>query len=247
MELSVIIPAYKAEREIEATVRSTFSYLTTHAIEHEILVVSDGSPDRTVEIVKSLTDSIPTLRLLEYTENHGKGFAVRKGMLQAAGQYRLFMDADNSTTIDHIQKMMPELKSGYGVVIASIRAKGHNVLKGEPWYRTILGRVSNIYTQIVILPGIRDTQRGFKVFTKEAATDIFSHALIDRFGFDIEALALARRFGYKIKEVPITWKNDAERSTVKLSAYIQVLLDTLRIKWWLMTGKYPRATMKHHG
>ncbi len=246
MELSVIIPAYHAEREIEATVRSVFSYLSEHNITHEIIVVPDGSKDRTAAIVTSLVAEIPTLTLIEYPHNRGKGYAVRKGMLQATGSYRLFMDADNSTTIDHVAKMLPLFKEGYDVVIASIGLHDSQVSSGsEPLWRRVFGKLGNKFIQLMAVPGISDTQRGFKVLSADAAHAIFSHSHVDRFAFDIELLALARRFGYKIKEVAINWKNDSAHSTVSSATYIQVLLETIRIRWWLMTGKYPHATIKH--
>jgi len=241
MHLSVIIPAKNEEKFIEATVTSVFEYLKAHNIEHEILVVTNKSTDKTGEIVEKLrATTIPTVRLLDYPQNGGKGFAVRVGMLQAKGDFRLFMDADNSTKIDQLKNMMLYFEQGYGVVIGSIRAPGHEVVQGsEPWYRIFLGRMAGWYTRIVLLPGILDTQRGFKIVTAKAAQDIFSRSKITQFGFDMEMLALARKFGYKIKEVPIKWHNDPNTAShPRLSAYIQVLLDTLRIKRDLLLGRY---------
>lgn len=241
MYLSVIIPAKNEERFIEATVASVFEYLTAHDIEHEILVVTNRSTDKTGEIVEKLhVTTIPTVRLLDYPKNGGKGFAVRAGMLQAKGDYRLFMDADNSTKIDQLERMMPYFKNGYDVVIGSIRAPGFEVVKGsESWLRIFLGRLAGWYTRIILLPGILDTQRGFKIVTAKAAQDIFSRSKITQFGFDMEMLALARKFGYKIKEVPVKWHNDPNtESHPRLSSYIQVLLDTLRIKRDLLLGRY---------
>ena len=241
MYLSVIIPAKNEERFIGATVASVFKYLTEHDIEHEILVVTNHSTDKTSQIVNDLHNStVPAVHLLDYPKNGGKGFAVRQGMLHAKGDYRLFMDADNSTNIDQLQHMMPYFNQGYDVVIGSIRAPGHQVVRGsEPWYRIFLGRLAGWYTRIVLLPGILDTQRGFKIVSAKAAHDIFSRSKITQFGFDMEMLALARKFGYKIKEVPVKWHNTPNtESHPRLSAYIQVLLDTLRIKRDLLLGRY---------
>lgn len=245
MHLSVIIPAHNGEkRNIKDTVEAVFAYLEGRGFPYEIIVVSNSSTDNTVKIIKELMTAMPTLKLLDYPNRKGKGFAVREGMLHATGKFRLFMDDDNSTSIDHIESMMPYFEEGYDVVIGSIRAPGHKVLGGsEPWYRIFLGRLSSLYTQTVLLPGILDTQRGFKIFSEKAAQDIFSRSRIDQFGFDMEALALARKFGYKIKEAPVVWKNDSLNSSVRLSDYVQVLLDTLRIKRDLLTGKYAHATM----
>lgn len=245
MELSVIIPTKNDREHIEATIRSVFDYLSKKNISHEIIVVANKSTDGTVGIVEKLQTEIPSIKLLNYPNTGGKGFAVREGMLRATGDYRLFMDADNSTTIDHIDRMLPHFHQGYDVVIGSIRVPGHKVISGsEPWYRLLIGQLSNVYTRIILLPGIYDTQRGFKIISAKASDKIWPIMRITQFGFDMELLALARRFGFKIKEVPITWKNDEKNSHVKISSYIQVLLDTLRIKWWLMTGSYSHATMK---
>ncbi len=240
MNLSVIIPAYNEEKHIRKTVESIYQYLYGKNLEHEILVVSDGSTDKTNDIVESMFSVIPTLKLIGYPENRGKGFAVRQGMLKAEGQYRLFTDADNATSIDHIEKMMPYFQQGYEVVIASIAIKGSVVASGsEPIWRRSFGKMGNLFIQLMAVPGIRDTQRGFKMVTAKAAQDIFSKATIDRWGFDIEMLALARKFGYKTKEVPITWKNDPNTTShPRLSAYFQVLMETVKIRWNLMTGKY---------
>ncbi len=240
MYLSVIIPAYNEEKHIRKTIESIYRYLTGKNIEHEIIVVTDGSTDKTDDIVRSMLAAIPTLQLLEYTQNKGKGFVVRQGMLKAGGQYRLFTDADNSTTIDHIEKMMPYFQRGYEVVIASIGLKESRVSSGsEPFYRVLFGKMGNLFIQLVVLPGISDTQRGFKIVTAKAAQNIFPKLTIDRWGFDVEILALARKFGYKIKEVPITWKNDPNTAShPRLSAYFQVLMETVKIRWNLITGKY---------
>lgn len=238
MYLSVIIPAYNEEKNIENTVRSVFNYLKNKNMEHEIIVVTDGSTDRTADITRSLKGEILTLELVEFEKNKGKGFAVKTGMLKAKGDFRLFADADNSTTIDHFEKMTPYFHQGYDVVIASIALKGaHIALGSEPVWRRIFGKMGNLFIQIMAVPGIHDTQRGFKIFTAEAAEKIFPKLTVERWGFDIEALALARKFGYKIKEVPIDWKN-APESRVRLNAYFQVLMETVKIRWNLLTGKY---------
>src|SRR3989344_4775295 len=169
MFLSVVIPAYNEEKNIEKTVRSVFSYLKEKSIEHEILVVTDGSKDKTNDIVRSLKMETPTLELLEYEQNKGKGFAVKLGMLRAKGDLRLFTDADNSTPINHLDKFMPYISEGYSVVIGSIAISGHKVAAGsEPVWRRVFGKLGNLFIQVMAVPGIHDTQRGFKLFTSEA-------------------------------------------------------------------------------
>lgn len=242
MKLSVIIPARNEESNIKNTIENVFSYLSGKNIDHEIIVVENNSKDRTVEILKSLTPQVPSLEIMQLVVDpprSAKGYAVKKGMLKAVGDIRLIMDADNSTTIDHIEKMMPFFDQGYGVVIGSIALKGAVVAGGsEPGWRRLFGKMGNLFIQIMAVPGIHDTQRGFKLFTAKAVNDIFSKMTIDGWGWDIEALALARKFKHKIKEVPVNWKNDIIHSKVNLKAYIQVLLETIRVRWNLITGKY---------
>jgi dolichyl-phosphate beta-glucosyltransferase len=239
MYLSVIIPSYNEAKNIENTVKSIYSYLNSQNIEHEIIVIVDGAKDNTADIVRGMLGHIPTLKLEDNKENHGKGYVVRQGMLIAKGDYRVFTDADNSTSIDHIKIMMPYFDQGYDVVIGSIGIAGAKVSQGsESMIRILAGKMGNLWIRFWAVPGIHDTQRGFKIVSSKAAQDIFSKMVIDRFAFDIEMLALARRFKYKIKEVPIDWKNDAAGSKVKLSSYINVLLEVLRIRWYLWTGKY---------
>jgi len=236
--LSIIIPAYNEEKRIGATLRSIGSYLSGQSYDYEIIVVSDGSKDKTAESVRSLETEIKNLRVIDNKDNHGKGWVVRQGMMEARGDLRLFTDADNSTSLDHLDKFIPYINDGYGVVIGSIGVAGHKVESGsEPVWRRILGKLGNLFIQIMAVPGIMDTQRGFKLFTAKAAGDIFPKLKITRWGFDIEALALARKFKHKIKEVPVDWKNDAN-SKVGVSAYFQVLIETVKIRWYLLTGQY---------
>jgi dolichyl-phosphate beta-glucosyltransferase len=188
--------------------------------------------------------------------NQGKGGVVRQGMLVARGQIRLFADDDNSTPIEQFDKMIPyfpppggslsDRQAGasggqggtyYDVVIGSRAIKGSELRPPEPFYRQILGKGSNLIIQLVNVPGIWDTQCGFKAFTAEAAERIFKLSRIRGFGFDIEVLALAREFGYRIKEVPVLWIHNPH-SRVRLSTYPKVFLENLKIRWWLLTGAY---------
>lgn len=238
MELSVIIPAKNEEKNIEGTIRSVHGYLTSRNISHEIIVATNNCTDKTDEIVDRLAKEFSQVIHIHPEKCHGKGCAVKQGLLTGTGQVRLFMDADNSTTIDNLERFKAEMAKGYDVVIASIALKGAKVMKGsEPAWRRIFGKMGNLYIQLFAVPGIWDTQRGFKVMTGEAADKIFSKVTIDGFGFDIEMLALARKFGYKIKELAIHWHNDPE-SNVGLNAYFQVLREALTVRWNLMTGRY---------
>jgi dolichyl-phosphate beta-glucosyltransferase len=238
MYLSVIIPAYNEEKRIGKTLDSINEYLSRHDFDWEVIVVNNNSRDNTVQIVQNFKKTIPNLHLLN-EPNKGKGHAVKAGILKATGQYRLFTDADNSTTIDHIERMLPYFQQGYDLVIGSIAAKGARIIRGggEPLWRTILGKLGNKYIQILAVWGIQDTQRGFKMFTTRAVNDIFPRLTIFGWGFDVEVLAIARKFRYKIKEVPIIWNNDPH-SKVNVWAYPQVLMQTLKVWWNLHTGQY---------
>ena len=236
--LSVIIPAYNEERQIKATLEAIYNYFSRQDYLWEAIVVSDGSSDKTVEMVSEFISNKPEFSLIANTLNRGKGFVVRQGMLQAQGDFRLFTDADNSTSIEQVEKLWSYLNEGYDIVIGSIEVPGAVINERAQWYRRFLGRYSKYLIRIVAgLWGIHDTQRGFKCFNAKSARDIFSRTKIDRFGFDIEVLALAKKMGYKIKEVPIVWNNPGG-SHVRLIDYVATLKDLFKIRWYLWNNKY---------
>jgi len=235
--LSVVIPAYNEENRIKKTLESIAEFLARQKYQSEVLVVCDGATDKTAEISKSFFGKISNFRVIENKKNRGKGYVTRQGMLEARGEYRIFMDADNSTSLDQIDRFLPFFKEGYDVVIGDRDLKESKIAVHQSRFKEILGDFGNFLIQSLAVPGIKDTQCGFKVFSKEAAEKIFSKMTIDRWGFDIEALALALKFGYKIKNVPVTWINDSN-SKVKLSGYINTFVELFKIKWNLLTGKY---------
>jgi dolichyl-phosphate beta-glucosyltransferase len=235
--LSVIVPAYNEAERIPLTLLDMDKKLSESGFSYEILVVNDGSKDKTAEVVGKMAKTIPHLVLINNEKNQGKGGVVRDGMLAAKGEYRIFTDADNSTTIEQFEKMLPFFKEGYEVVIGSRAVKGAQLEPPQPFYRQLLGRMSNLIIQIVNLPGIWDTQCGFKAFTAEASERVFSLSKVNGWGFDIEALALARSLGYRVKEIPVRWVNDTA-SHVKLSAYLKVFVENVKIRAWLIIGSY---------
>ncbi len=238
MRLSVIIPAYNEERRLPKTLKEIDKYLSVQPYDYEIIVVSDGSKDKTVDAANSLAPSIKNLKVIDNKENHGKGHSVRQGMLSAKGDYRIFTDADNSTSIDQIEKMFPEFEKGSEVVIGSRDIKGAVIAIPQPWWRIMLGNIFNLIVQTISgLFGIWDTQCGFKGFTRRAVEEIFPKCVIDSFAFDVEILVLAKKMGYKIKEVPITWINDAE-SKVGLKSMIKMLIEVFQIRWNMLNHKY---------
>ena len=238
--LSVIIPAYNEEKRISRVLEATHNYLSRQDFAWEVIVVVDGAQDGTVARVIEFAAGKHGITYIDRKENRGKGFTVRQGMLQAAGRVRLFTDADNSTDIAHFDKMKPLFDSGCDVVICSRDPKdadGARQAVPQPLFKRILGDGGNLFIQAMAVPGIWDTQCGFKAFTDRAALRIFRVSRIDRWGFDIEALALARRFKFKLGIAPAYWIDDAE-THVKLSNYVDVFIDTVKVRWGLIMGRY---------
>lgn len=237
MFLSVVIPAYNEEQRLPNTLKAVLHYLKRQDYTWEIAVVNDGSKDKTADVVREFQVSEPNVKLLQYGNNRGKGYAVRYGMTHTTGQYRLFMDADNSTTIDHFEKFLPHLKEGYNVAIGSRDIAGADIAVHQAKWKELLGDLGNLWIQFWAVPGIKDTQAGFKVFTGKASDDVFSRLTIDRWGFDVEALAVARQRGYKIKELPIHWANDPN-SKVSAKAYLDVLKEVVQVRLNMWKGVY---------
>lgn len=242
MHLSWIIPAYNEEKRIEKGIRQVDAYLRSKTFpgDYEIIVVLDeASRDRTMEIVHGLESSIHGLKLLKVAHK-GKGWAVKQGMLAGEGDFRLFADADNSTDPKYFDAMEPLLVQQCDIVISSRNprdAAGAGRDVEEPWYREIMGMMGNIMIQVIGVWGVWDTQNGFKCFTKRAADVIFSQTLMGGWSFDIEVLALAKKYGLRVGIIPIKWRYE-EQSTVTLGAYINVFVDVFRIRWNLIIGKY---------
>jgi len=238
MYLSVIIPAYNEEKRITKTLFDIDKYLRKQDYQYEIIVVSDGSKDNTAKVVKNLTSQIKCLKIIDNKENHGKGFVVRQGLIEAKGQIRLFTDADNSTSIDQVEKMFPWFDKSFHIIIGSRDIKGAVLDPPQPWHRVFVGNVFNLLVQVIVgLWGIWDTQCGFKALTAKAANNILPQCAIDRWAFDPEILKVGRKLGYNVKEVPIVWVNDPE-SKVKLKGMVKMGFDLLRIRWNLITRKY---------
>jgi len=235
--LSVVIPAYNEEKRISQTLLAIDHYLSQQDYSSEILVVDDGSKDKTAQVVKNFTNLIKNLRLIDNRENHGKGWVVKQGMLEAKGEYRIYIDADNAISLDQIESFWPYLEQGYDLVIGSIAVKGAKIEEGAAWYRRLLGKWSKYLIRLLAIWEIHDSQRAFKLFPAKVAEDIFSRQTIERWGFDIEVLVIAKKLGYRIKELPVTWINPGE-SKVTLKSYWRTLKELLKIKWNLISGKY---------
>ncbi|HSB62021.1 MAG TPA: dolichyl-phosphate beta-glucosyltransferase [Vicinamibacteria bacterium] len=233
--LSVVIPAYNEAERLPRTLERVTAYLAGRGLAHEIVVVDDGSTDGTAERARSCGG--PALAVLRHEPNRGKGYAVRRGMLAARGERRLMTDADLSTPIEELARLEAALAAGHDVAIGSRAVPGANVEVHQPWYREAMGRLFNRLVRLLVLPGLRDTQCGFKLFTARAAETAFSAALLDGFSFDVEALYIARRHGLGVVEVPVTWRNDAA-TRVGLMRGGLAFLDLLRIRANALAGRY---------
>ncbi len=241
--LSVIIPAYNEAERLPLTLIDVDKHLSEQEYSYEIIVIDDGSSDNTTEIVERFIPMIKNLKILDNKENQGKGAAVKQGMLIAKGNWRLFMDADNSTSISEFNKMLPYLKEGYDIVIGSRAIRGAQLRPPQPFYKRMLGRFSNWFVRLILGLKIKDTQCGFKCFSEESAERIFSSIKIKGWGFDIESLALAKLFGYRIKEMPVLWVNNPV-SRVKFSGYFKTLWEVIKIRWWLWRKIYKINTVR---
>jgi len=256
MYLSVIIPAYNEEKRLSKTLEEIDKYLSKQRVaeasphlppcsasphsvyDYEILVVNDGSKDKTAQVIRDRVSVIQNLRLIDNKKNNGKGYVVRQGMLEAEGEYRIFTDADNSTSIDQVEKMWPYFEAGFDIVFGSRDAKGAILNPPQSPLRRFLGEAFGFLTNLIVGTwGIADSQCGFKCFTKKAAENIFPKCKINRFAFDPEFFVIAKKLGYKIKEIPVYWENDPE-SKVKFKWMVNMGLDLLKIRWNIITKKY---------
>ncbi|MDO8676434.1 MAG: glycosyltransferase family 2 protein, partial [Candidatus Azambacteria bacterium] len=241
---------YNEEKRIEKTLLSVGEYLSRQSYDYEIIVISDGSKDNTIDVVSNLKSAysaeaasatkagqISNLKIIDNKENYGKGWAVRKGMLEARGDYRLFMDADNSTTVDQVEGFLSYFLQGYDIVIGSRRIAAANIAAKQPWVRDFLGGVFRLIVHTLVPLGVKDSQAGFKAFSRKATEAIFAKQTIFRWAFDVEILAIARKLGFKIKEAPIRWINDTE-SKVKISGMIKMLFEVLQVRLNLWANKY---------
>jgi len=223
--LSVIIPVYNEEKSIGITVPKIFHYLNKKQIDHEVIVVDDGSTDQTVPIV----ENIKKCNLLKHKKNKGKGAAVKTGVKAAQGEYILFTDADSSTSIEELDKFWNK-KEKYDILIGSRYILGSDIRVKQPWYRNIITFIGNKMIRIILGLKLKDTQCGFKLFQKEAAKDLFSLQKIERWGFDMEILYLAKKKIYSIKEIPIIW-SDSPETKVKPFDFFKTLVELFKIRF----------------
>jgi len=231
LDLSIIIPAYHEALRIGPTLEAITSYCEQAGLAHEIIVVLDGCTDNTAQVLSYHQTQLP-LAVIERKENRGKGYSVREGMLAAKGPVRLVMDADSSTNIEHFDLMRPHFDAGADVVCCSRHTKdapGAEYLAKQAFPKPLLGQLGNLFIQSQVLPGIWDSQCGFKAFTAETAEQIFRHCKIDGWAWDVEVLALAQKLQLNLQWVPARWKNDAA-SSVRLIHYLDVFKEVRSIR-----------------
>jgi dolichyl-phosphate beta-glucosyltransferase len=226
--LSIVIPAYNEESRLPHTLPQVVKFVAAQEYDAEVLVVDDGSSDRTAQIIEDIAAQYSCVRLVRAAHG-GKGHAVKTGMLQINGEYALLCDADLAMPITELPKFLPPCRNGYQIAIGSREGQGA-VRFNEPAYRHIMGRVFNWLVKIMAVPGFEDTQCGFKCFHYSVIPDLFSHQTINGFGFDVEVLYIAQKRGYRIVEVPIHWYYQAESKVHPIKDTIRMVKDMLAVR-----------------
>ncbi len=235
--LSIVIPAYKEEERIHKILDAIIKYEEGKNFPIEVIVVVDGSPDKTSEAAEKYKEKISDLKIIDRKENKGKGYTVREGVMAAKGKYILFSDADNSTPIEQVDKLL-KYKEEYPVIIGSRYIRGGRLAHPQGIVRKLGGRVMNLVIRMFAVRGIKDTQCGFKLFEHDAAKEIFKRMTFERFSFDIEILAIARRHKYKIKEVGIVWYDDPHSTVSPIKDGLKMIRDAWRVRVNLSRGVY---------
>ena len=230
IHLSIIIPAYNEETRLPATLEAIEGYLNSKSFPAEILIIDDGSKDGTLGVVEAFKHRLP-LQLLVNKQNRGKGFSIRRGMIEAQGAWRLFSDADLSTPIEDLEKFWPATKEGFEVVIGSRALPESEIQIRQSWHRELMGRCFNMIIRCLGLSGIRDTQCGFKLFSARAANQIFPKIQLEGFAFDVDVLLRAQRAELKIKEIPVKWINSPDSRVNILRDSLRMLKDVIRLRF----------------
>lgn len=239
--LSVVVPAYNEASRIGPTLERIAEYLQGAFGSYEIIVVDDGSTDETSAVVQDMEPRLSAIRLIRYTPNTGKGHAVRTGCLASKGNLLLISDADLSTPIEEIEKLLAFIDDGFDVAIGSRGLQQSDVVVRQSWHREKMGKMFNLLVRLLTIGGIRDTQCGFKLFKGEIARELFSHSLIDGFSFDVEILFLAKRAGCRIREVPVRWLNSPNSRVRLLRDPLSMFMELLKIRAYALAGRYEKT------
>lgn len=236
--LSIVIPAHNEEIRLPGTLEQVWAFLERQSFESEIIVVENGSSDHTLELAQAFASRHPAAQVLQETDA-GKGLAVRRGILYAQGEYRFICDADLSMPIEEVLRFLPPRTPDYDIAIASREVPGA-IRYGEPAYRHLIGRIFNFMVRTITLPGIQDTQCGFKCFRAQVAEDLFHVQTIDGWTFDVELLYVALQRGYRVIEIPIPWYYHPGSRVRIISDSVQMLADLFRIRINDLRGRYAR-------
>ncbi len=229
--MSIVIPAFNEEKRIDKSLSDTNAYMSNFGMEYEIIVVDDGSEDGTSKIVEDMATKLPSVRLIRYEKNMGKGHALRTGVLATQGDFVLVMDADLSTPMEELRKLMSCVADRrYEISIGSRALALSDIIRKQPWWRQGMGKIFNKIVKILVIGDFEDTQCGFKLFDGDAARDLFGEAKIDRFACDVEILARAKRKGLRIKEVPIRWVDSPDSRVDPVKDSLRMLADLVRIR-----------------
>ena len=231
MYLSIIIPAYNEEKRIGVTLSKIHDFLRTKDYDYEIIIVDDGSVDKTVlKAQQTILFKENKLGIIKNWINMGKGFSVKRGILASRGDYVLFSDADLSTPIEELDKLLNYIYEGYDIVIGSRSIKDSNVKIRQPWHREKMGKTFNFFVKLLLVKEFNDTQCGFKLFKGDIAREIAQLLKIDGFSFDVEMLYLTKTKGYRIKDVGVRWENSSQSKVKIMASSINMFLDLFKIK-----------------
>jgi glycosyltransferase involved in cell wall biosynthesis len=241
LDLSIIIPAFNEESRLPETLTKIAAYIKDSGRETEILLVDDGSTDRTAAVAESMRAQLPNLRIISNGVNRGKGFSVRHGMLQAQGRLALFTDADLSAPIEEAGKLLAAVEASYDVAIGS-RAMNRSLISArQSRFREFAGIVFNTVVRLCLRLPFVDTQCGFKAFRREPCKIIFEQQRIERFGFDPELLYLARHHGLRSTEIPVRWAHSPGTKVSMFRDSLQMFADVFLIRWNALAGRYPKG------
>ncbi len=245
-QYSIVIPAYNESARIPATLQSVVACIHQHGWSAEVIVVNDGSRDRTAEVVRAFAAHAPEVRLVENPGNRGKGYSVRNGILQAQGEVVMFTDSDLSAPIEEATLLFSAIAAGADIAIGSRWLEKDRQTHRQPLYRQFFGRCFNAVTRLVMGLHFADTQCGFKAFTRAAAQTVFQLQTIERWGFDPEILFIALKSGFRVVEVPVSWAHDERTRMSYLRDGITMLQEIALIRWNALTGRYNRQIESLH-
>jgi len=231
VDLSIVVPCYNEQDRLPATIERIVQYIDSRGTSYELVLSDDGSTDRTRKVMDDAAAKHPAIRIVALPKNRGKGRALAEGVKIASGTHILVCDADLSTPIEELTKLEKAIDAGAGVAIASRSIKGSRVEVSQPIYRVLMGKVFNLIVQATLLPGLWDTQCGFKLFQADLAHAVFGALTTDGFAYDPEVLYLARKRGERITEVPVVWRNSAPTKVAAFKSSFDMFMNVLRVRF----------------